>query len=275
MINWNDILHHAFAGAVLALLFSTAKRTWLYFVIGVVAALLPDVTKVLFDDLLLHSLIVAPFVSVLCVGILKLYLKKEPFIRLFGAFFIAIVFGHILLDFLDDGNELFYPFIKKDLGYSIISKASPMVWIVAFVAIAVGFALKKIRLLAAVGVSVIILYFGFQLASKVMVTNALMEQYPIPNATVTVFPKGQWPWEASNWSYHIKSVSFLASGDSNATGNKIDQSIFYYTPEVKLQYRVEEWTEKDGYTLIKCRDEINNQIVYFESADGIHWSPVT
>lgn len=135
MINWNDILHHAFAGAVLALLFSTDKRTWLYFALGVVAALLPDVTKVLFDDLLLHSLIVAPFVSVLCVGILKLYLKKEPFIRLFGAFFVAIVFGHILLDFLDDGNELFYPFIKKDLGYSIISKASPMVWIVAFVAV--------------------------------------------------------------------------------------------------------------------------------------------
>ncbi|MDU7476841.1 MAG: hypothetical protein E7L01_26380 [Paenibacillus macerans] len=58
-VNWNDILHHAFAGAVLALLFSKNQKAWPYFFIGVTSALLPDVTKVLFKDLFLHSLFVS------------------------------------------------------------------------------------------------------------------------------------------------------------------------------------------------------------------------
>lgn len=275
MIDWNDILHHAFAGAVLALLFSKNQKAWPYFFIGVAAALLPDVTKVLLKDLYLHSLFVAPFISLLIAWVLKLFWRSEPFIRLFGAVFVAIVVGHLVLDFLDNGNAMFYPLIKDDLEYSIISKTTPVVWASALVAIVVGFAIKKVRLLAIIGVFVIILYCGFQVTSKVVVTNALKEQYPIPTATIILYPKGEWLWEDRIWGYHIESDLFLADGESNATGRKIVQSIFYYTPEIKLQYRVEEWTRKENYTLIKCYDEISSETVFFKSEDGIHWSPAS
>lgn len=272
----NDILHHALAGAVVALLFSTPKKNWFYLLLGAAAALLPDATKELFDDLLLHSLIAAPFVSVLCAGILKSIFREEPFMRIFGSFLAALVFGHLLLDLIDNGNAIFYPFVKEELEYSILSKSTPLIWIVAAAAISAGLALKRARLLSATGILAILLYIGFQAAAKEMVTNALHERYPFPNTAITVYPTGAWPWEAMNWSYHIRSEQFLASGDSNATGGKISEALFYFTaPGEGLRYRVEEWTETQESIVIKCVDEQNGQNVSFESSDGIHWRPAS
>ena len=270
----NDILHHACTGAIIALLFSTPKKTWFYLLLGAAAALLPDVTKELFQDSLLHSLIAAPFAAALFAGILKTIFKKEPFMRIFGSFLAAFVFGHLLLDLIDNGNAIFYPFVKEELEYSIISKSTPLVWIIALAAISAGLAFKRIRLLSAAGILTILLYIGFQAAAKEMVTNALHDRYPFPNAAITVFPTGEWPWEAMNWSYHARSEQFLASGDSNATGGKISETLFYFTaPGEGLRYRVEEWTKTRESFVLKCFDEQNGQIVYFESSDGIHWRP--
>ncbi len=119
---------------------------------------------------------------------IEIILEERAIHQIVDAVLAAIV-GHLVLDFLDDGNEMVYPIIKGDLGYSIISKASPVVWAAALVAIVVGFAIKKVRLLAIIGVSIIILYCGFQATSKVVVTTALKEQYPIPAATIIFIQK--------------------------------------------------------------------------------------
>lgn len=85
------ILHHACAGAIIALLFGTPKKRWFYLVLGAAAALLPDSAMELFHDSLLHSLVVAPLVSVLCAEVSIAIIKKEPFMRIFGSILAAIV----------------------------------------------------------------------------------------------------------------------------------------------------------------------------------------
>jgi inner membrane protein len=268
----NDILHHAFAGALVALLFGTPGKYRLYVLIGVVAALIPDVTKILFDSVLLHSLIAAPFVSVLGAGMGKAFLRKELFLRLFGAFLAAMVLGHQLLDIIDNGNELFFPLIREELEYSLISKGTPVVWITALAAMAAGWIFRRIRPFAVAGMAAILLFIGFQLVSKEMATNALIQRYPFPQATATVFPTGQWPWDEMGWSYQVRSPSILASGDIDAASGNIAQSIFYFTtPGEGLHYRVEEWTKTGGSFAITCVDERNGQIVRFVSSDGIQW----
>jgi inner membrane protein len=271
----NDLLHHALTGALLAMLFSTPRKFGLYFMLGAVAALLPDAPKELLDSPLFHSLVAAPFIAAFGAGILKLLFKKEPYFRLFGAFLAAVVFGHQLLDWLDNGSEIFFPLVKDELEYSLISKATPIVWLAALAAIAAGLAFKRIRLCAAAGVVAILLFIGFQFASKAMVTAALAERYPFPRDTETVFPIGEWPWEQVTWSYILKSEFFMASGYSNATGSKINPFHFYFTPPGEgLHYRVEEWTKSDEAIVIRCFDEENGQTILFESTDGLDWRPV-
>jgi len=268
----NDILHHAFAGALAALLFGTPGKYRLYVLTGIIAALLPDVTKILFDSVFFHSLIAAPLVSMLGAAMGKACFRKEPFLRLFGAFLAAMVLGHQLLDFLDNGSEILSPFIREELEYSLISKGTPVVWITALAAMAAGWIFRRIRLFTAAGMAAILLFIGFQLVSKEMAENALMQRYPFPQATITVFPTGQWPWDEMGWSYHLRSPSFMASGDIGAAGGNIAQSIFYFTaPGEGLHYRVEEWTKNGASFVITCVDERNGQIVRFASSDGIHW----
>lgn len=271
---WNDIFHHASIGVLLAILFSTKRRVWLYGAIGCAAALIPDVFKVLMNNLYFHSLLVAPFLSLLCAGILKLFIKEESFIRIWAAFFASLVFGHILLDVLDDGNVLFYPFLEHEYGYFLISKTSHMIWAIALTALVIGVLLKKVRLLAGAGVIAVILFVVFQFTAKAVVTDALNERYRIPQSSLIVYPSSDWPWEPSAWSYYVRSNLFMVSGYGNAVGTTIKQDTFYFTPpEAKLQYRVEEWDEQDGKITIKCFDEESKQTVYFQSEDGIHWNP--
>lgn len=268
-----SILHHALAGAIIGLLFSTPKKAWLYLIIGMIGGLLPDITKVIFGDLYLHSLVGVPIVSVLLAAGVKLCIKSEAYARLFSAVFASMA-GHLVLDFLNNGNPMLYPWIKAEAGYSLITEPSPIIWGTALAAITKGFLLKRVRLLAVIGLSIITLYIGYQAVSKAMVTSALHDNYPFPETAVDVFPNpGELPW-GYNWSYQLRSDVFLASGDSNTTGSELKQINFYYVPpeDQALRYRVEEVSRNDGHMIIRCLDETTGQNVYFTSEDGVHWS---
>lgn len=270
----HDILHHALAGAVVALPFASPRKSLLYILIGAAAALLPDVTKVLLADPWLHSLAAAPFAAALCAGLLKAWFRDESLPRLFAALLAAIVFGHQLLDLIDNGSAIFHPFIEDELEFSVVSKTTPLIWITALAAIAAGLIFGRTRLFSAAGILVILLFIGYQSAAKAMVTEALRERYPIPGAELVVFPVGEWPWDRSAWSWLLRAESFTAAGDSSSAGGFIHPHHFYYMPSGEgLRYRVEEWTGTDEGFVIRCSDEQDGRTVSFASADGIHWRP--
>jgi inner membrane protein len=269
----NDILHHALAGALVALLFGTSRKYRIYGLLGGTAALLPDVSKELFSDLWLHSLVAAPIVSALYAGMVKAFFRNEPYLRLFGATLAAVVFGHLLLDLLDNGNAILYPFIGEELELALISKTTPLVWNTALAAIAAGLAFGKIRLLSAAGILAVLLFIGYQSVSKEMVTDALLERYPVHDAELVVYPIGEWPWEPVNWSWLLRSESFMAGGDAGAGGNIIQHHFYYTPPGEGPRYRVEEWTETGDSFVIRCFDEQSGRTVRFESEDGIRWRP--
>ncbi|GAB6991199.1 metal-dependent hydrolase [Paenibacillus pini] len=266
----NDILHHAFMGAALALLISPNNRKLFYYIIGAFAGLVPDVTKFIFHDQYLHSLLIVPFICIGLAFIVKLVYSSEKYIHLLLLFLLPML-AHLFMDFIDDGNLLFYPLSTTDFNYSLLNRSTPVIWVVILVISIIGIIIKKAKLMNKIALALIALFLIFQCSSKIMISKELHSDYPLVNANYYVIPASQWPWEAHTWRYMINSDLFKIDGFVENSLTRKETS-FYFTPQIKLQYEVKKWEQHGNVYEILCYDLFNNnKEVTFQSKDRIVW----
>jgi hypothetical protein len=81
----------------------------------------PDILKIM-SILSSHSLWLVPILGFILSFIYVQLNNENKLNKVWLIFSLIILFGHIFIDFIGNGAELFYPFIKDEFEYTIINK---------------------------------------------------------------------------------------------------------------------------------------------------------
>lgn len=120
----HTLLHALLGGYIFLLLIKTNDNYrngnfYIIFLIGCFLGLFPDILK-FFGDITAHSIFFTPIYGVILALIINIYLRINQ-LKTWFYVTITLIISHILIDYLENGVALFYPFIKKEYSFYIIS----------------------------------------------------------------------------------------------------------------------------------------------------------
>jgi hypothetical protein len=170
---------------------SVAKRISIL-IIGGLAGISPDITKV-FGDLYGHSLFLVPIFGLIIMLIIrKLFLEISVF-KLWVILSISVL-SHIFIDYLGNGVTLFYPFVTKEYDFHIIQD-DLFLYILSITAIIAIFN-RKGKLVILSSLLVVALYLGILTYSKIQLQQTLKSKYEEDEITLLlVYPRWDNRWE--------------------------------------------------------------------------------
>ncbi|OEH91711.1 metal-dependent hydrolase [Bacillus solimangrovi] len=215
--------YHGAIGAFVAYLISMnkelsrSKRVLLLF-FGFSAALSPDIPLLVSGQLyqLGHSFLIVPSLSLLIAIIAKLFFRSQLTLGfLWFAMFSSVLFGHLAMDFFDNGLALFYPIFTEDVVGLNIFTGHDAIIIIPFTLLVSLLTFKKMSKKTALnivimGIVVFASYAGLMSFSKFQVQNELIEEFP--NAEITIEPISVTPFQDEQWSYEVRDGNLIVEG---------------------------------------------------------------
>jgi hypothetical protein len=243
----------------------TRLQSILLLVIGGGAGIAPDITKWLLKDEIAHTLWFAPILGLLIA---------LPFKRLFALKWLwmgvtgSIIIGHILIDLIDNGVAIFYPFIHREVGIALIAKDDLFIPLCLFIAVALSLLFyKNIKKILIIGIAICFVYITFKSYLRMEVKKEISVSYSLPDLRVTVFPNSS-VWRP--FTYSIKSEFFSIGGTSSINKNLAEEFNYF-----KINWKVIKQYEEGEYHYIICESIIGGpKHSVFRSKNGEEWEEV-
>ncbi|MCP1182360.1 metal-dependent hydrolase [Paenibacillus sp. 1781tsa1] len=196
---------HLITGGTILLIFlnkrlSLTKDYIITFVLGSIIAITPDITKY-FGDILLHSLATAPLIGAAYGWIIY----KTLNVRFFWAWIstMATLFiGHLLIDLLGNGINLFYPFMNQEQNFAILGSNNELI-ISALLTIATTITLiyKKVKPLAIVSLVLAASFVVSLGISNAIISYSLQQRYSFNDPQYIIVYPDNTPF---HWNYYVR-----------------------------------------------------------------------
>ncbi|WP_262416495.1 metal-dependent hydrolase [Paenibacillus sp. CGMCC 1.18879] len=274
------------------------RQTWKEIIttlsFGALCGILPDLFGGRATNPWSHSILVLPF---LCLGvafIAKRIYKEVSFKRLWGACFLAVLIGHLFLDYLGHEISLLYPFDHASLRIGAITLGDPIIWVPLLIGVIVSLCMKlKPRLPAFIAILFVILYLVFRIIAMEVIYHKVETQYPVSEKSYIIIEPNthyEYSFFSKDWiEYRFKIISshHLRGGYAGILGEKLGTMEWhnFFPMGRDLQFRdgmevpmvkanlfslfvLEEWTE-DGYSFVK--GQANNKIYVYKEVRKNQW----
>ena len=85
------------------------------------AAMLPDVPKIMLRTDMFHGLLFAPLLGSLLALLVRPFFRRISVIRSSVALSAAVAVGHLVMDMLDNGLQIFAPFTNREIGFYLFT----------------------------------------------------------------------------------------------------------------------------------------------------------
>ncbi|MDP5274524.1 metal-dependent hydrolase [Chengkuizengella axinellae] len=227
----SEVGYHGAVGASVSYLFLrkkvTSHKVWFVLLFGILAAVISDIPVVVSIPLInnvilyefMHSLFVAPILSLGLAFAARLFLNEIKFSLLWSSLFLSLMIGHFLMDFLDNGLPLFYPIIEsREIGINILT-GNDILIIVPFLLLLPSLLFlhqdqrKQLELIAIILVITLVTsYIGFRGYSKLQIYQELVEEYPYSNVEILLEPESSNPLSDRQWTYSINTGQLSIGG---------------------------------------------------------------
>lgn len=205
----HSIFHFSVGACIVYLLVNKdsqkKKNDIILLIIGGIAGVVPDITKV-FGDLYGHSVLAIPIFGLILTLIFSKWISYISLKSLWLILSIAVG-SHILFDFLGNGVALLLPFTNKEYSFYIINDELPI--FVLTIGILVGILVKNMRIIL-IGASVLfLLYIGSLTVSKLQLELALKKEYETESIQLLLtYPRYDYRWE---FMVHTNERTILGS----------------------------------------------------------------
>lgn len=198
-VSLERILHlllHLLAGAATLSWFidgrTVGKRIWII-LIGACLGITPDVTK-LFGDVYLHSMLFAPFIGLFYGFILWMWPRTRFFYAVFAST-MTVIIGHLLVDFLGNGDALFYPIIVREQVFSILSPVENLITLFLLVSLVVSFLFTSNRKPMTITLLPVLILLIALASSHGAIRYQLYAEYKDKHPDITVFSSQPFHWK--------------------------------------------------------------------------------
>ncbi|ACJ32537.1 metal-dependent hydrolase [Anoxybacillus flavithermus] len=179
----------------------------------------PDILKIM-GILSSHSLWLVPILGLIFSFIYVQLNNDNKLSKVWLVFSLIILFGHLLLDFIDNGVELFYPFIKDDFDYTLINKIDLLFIVILITSFTLLFFYKKKTIIVITSLSIIGLYLGALIFSKMHLEYTLKKEFKDQDIVLLI----TYPDHHFNWEFQVRTKRSIVTGKSpmNKTNIKIE-----------------------------------------------------
>lgn len=274
------------------------RQTWKDIVttlsFGALCGILPDLFGGRATNPWSHSIFVSPFLALGVAFIAKRIYKTVSFKRVWGTCILAVLIGHLFLDYLGHEIPLLYPFDHVSLRMGAITLGDPIIWVPLLIGVTVGLCKKlKPRLPVFIAILWVILYLSFRITAMEIIYHKVEAQYPVSEKShIIVEPNTHYEYSffSRDWlEYRFKIISshHLRGGYAGILGEKLGTTewhTFFPTgreiqfidgievPTVNANlfslFVLEEWTE-DGHSFVK--GQANNKIYVYKEVRKNQW----
>ncbi|HEX7065412.1 MAG TPA: metal-dependent hydrolase [Bacillales bacterium] len=215
-------LMHVLAGANISYLICSVKRKFkkriLLLCMGGLAGISPDITKY-FGDLFGHSVWAVPIFGLLIALIAKLFIKDTSLKKLWLAFSLSVLFGHIFIDLISNGIALFYPWLRGEIGFHIIGKLDVIIFFIMMVTITIVIvSYSKGKVSAIIGMLLIATYIGVLTYSKIQLYQTLIDQYEKDKIKIIA----TYPSKVFMWDFQVETSRYFIRGNAPIFSDSID-----------------------------------------------------
>jgi hypothetical protein len=179
----------------------------------------PDILKIM-SILSSHSLWLVPILGFILSFIYVQLNNENKLNKVWMIFSLIILFGHIFIDFIGNGAELFYPFIKDEFEYTIINKIDLLFIAILMTSFILLFFYKKKTAIVITSLSIIGLYLGALTVSKMHLEYTLKKEFKDEDIVLLI----TYPDDDFNWEFQVRTERLIVTGESpiNKTNIKIE-----------------------------------------------------
>ncbi|WP_127533728.1 metal-dependent hydrolase [Paenibacillus kobensis] len=266
-----DILPHIFTGAACGSLilnrrYDSKKFRTMPLLCGALAGISPDLTKQ-FGDLFGHSIFFSSIVAIPATVMGIIILKEtKAFFRLWVGLTLIVIIAHLLLDYLQNGVALLYPFITDEYSFPIVLANDYYIIGMSLLAISVRLFSGKSTLFAKTVPGIMSLaaiylislsVFRIQLIDNINEKFAAYEPYTL----VEAYPDGLNRLRMPQWGYMIRNERFFIKGQASTAGRPKGDSNIQFVGANGLTEVVLD-TTIHGRRYIVCEQEAEDSQVY-------------
>ncbi|KIP20412.1 metal-dependent hydrolase [Anoxybacillus ayderensis] len=169
----------------------------------------PDILKII-GILSGHSLLMVPILAFIFSFIYSRLNNENKFKTLWLIFSLIILFGHLLLDFIDNGAELFYPFVRDSIDYTLINKIDLIFIAILMTSFILLFFYKKKIIFVITSFSIIALYLGILIVSKEYLEYNLRKEFKDQDIVLLI----TYPDHDFNWEFQVRTNRSIVVGRS-------------------------------------------------------------
>jgi hypothetical protein len=203
--------------------YKTKWKRVVLFLFGGAAGVFPDVTK-FFGDIFGHSILLAPLIGLLSAIGYRLLLKDISLKKLWFAFSITVLFGHLFIDYIGNGVAFLYPFVQKEFDFHIVRSSDNIIIFTLLLAFVTGIFYQKGKWIVLSGLVAVSLYLGVLSFSKIQLQQTLKNEYQGDNITLLI----TYPRYDNQWAFQVRTNEASIIGYAPIFGNE-----FYIERESK------------------------------------------